>query len=110
MTIIDKNQTLQPPYGYRPHSIVADGAYLRAEYRQRIFKTGTETVIGENIVIIFLNDQGREVAQAITRNYWQDTRIETKVTAPIARWFRFRDGFLITLQGVWEMIRCLKNS
>jgi hypothetical protein len=108
MNILDKNQTLQPPDGFGdPVSVVADGAYLRVEYRQNIFKTATRTIIGKNVVNIFLNDQGREVARSVERKDYSLllAALAPKKKVSVSRRFRFKNGFLIVLEGLQEMFR-----
>lgn len=104
MEIFDKNQTLQPPEDYWVHSVSADGSYLRLEYRQGLCATGTTAVIGENTVVVFLNDAGREVLRTQREEVWLPS------PEPVGRWFRFRDGCLIVLGGLQEMMIWRKSS
>ena len=106
MRFLDKNQTLEPPEGYKFRSAETDGAYLRLTYFQTVYKPGTLQVIGENIVRVYLNDQGREVGRSIASYRWPEPVVEIMI-AP--RKFRFKNGFLIACQGIWEMIKCLKS-
>jgi len=97
MEFFDKNQSWQPPDGYTFQALLVDGAYLQAFYTQKIFKIGTTLVIAENRVIIYLNDQGREVAR---------TKIRADFPQPAAdvipkRWWE-------TLIQYYRRIKCLK--
>jgi hypothetical protein len=67
MEFFDKNQSWLPPDGYMFQSLLVDGAYLQIFYQQNIFKTGTTQVIATNRVIVYVNDQGREVARTTRR-------------------------------------------
>lgn len=111
MTFLDKNQTLQAPADYVLDSVVADGGYIRLDYRQNIFKTGTETVIATNTVTIFLNDQGREVGRRLERRDFSFmlAALAKPEPKPVSRWFRIKNGFLIALSGIEEIFRCLKK-
>lgn len=104
MTFEDKNQSWQPPENYKFYGACADGSFLRVEYRQIIFKTGTRLVIAKNIVVIYVNDQGREVARTFSRVSVPQT-VEVPTYAPVARRFRIKNGFLLGLQGIQEMFR-----
>jgi hypothetical protein len=105
MTILDKNQTLQPPADYLPVSFVADGAYLRATYRQLIVWSGTTVGRGWNVVMIYLNDQGREVVRCITREDLPASAAVAETAVPVARRFRLWNGWLLILQGLQEMFK-----
>lgn len=110
MIIYDKNQTLEPPEGYLSESLVADGAYLCATYRQVVFKSGTTVVRGHNVVTIYLNDMGREVARSVAKVYRPEPSFEPKVFVPAAARFRLRNGWLLISEGIREVIKCLKKS
>lgn len=108
MRFEDKNQTLVPPAGYTFRNAETDGAFMRLTYFQSVYKTGTQTVIGENVVTIYVNDMGREVGRTI--GSWRKPLHDVQVVpAPVGRGFRFKNGFLLALQGLWEMIKCLKS-
>ena len=100
MRFEDKNQTLVPPENYTFRNAETDGAYMRLTYFQSVYKPATRTVIGENVVTIYLNDQGREVGRCIGSVRWP---VETPVIVPAPRKFRFKNGWLLTLQGLKEM-------
>jgi len=100
MRFEDKNQTLVPPENYTFRNAASDGAYLKLTYGQSVYKKGALTVIGENIVTIYLNDQGREVGRCIGS---VRQPAETPVIVPAPRKFRFKNGWLLTLQGLKEM-------
>lgn len=106
MRFLDKNQTLVSPESYLFRSAAADGAYLRLTYYQSVYKAETTTVIGENIIVIYLNDMGREVGRSVASYRWPEPIIKI---VPAPRKFRFRNGFLIARRGIWEMLKCLKN-
>lgn len=59
MIVEDKNLTLQPPDGFRPESVEAQGAYLRLQYVR--FERSMATAHYWTRVTIYLNDMGREV-------------------------------------------------
>ena len=101
MRFEDKNQTLVPPEGYIFRNAETDGAYMRLIYNQAVYKTATRQAIGENVVTIYLNDQGREVGRTIGSVRYQYE--EPKVLAP--RRFRIWNGFLLALQGIQEMFK-----
>jgi hypothetical protein len=105
MNILDKNQTLEPPAGYVAHAVIAEGAYLRLEYRQVIFREGTIFVRGWNVATIYLNDMGREVARTIVQTYLPEPVTKPEAVVSVGRWFRFKNGFLIAIQGLQEMFR-----
>ncbi len=110
MILHDMNQSWWPPAGYEFQSIRPFGSYLEVMYQQKVYKTGTLTHahIQTNVVMIYLNDQGREVSRT-TEQYQVPQRTPEPVRAPISRWFRFRNGWLLALQGLQEMITCLKK-
>src|ERR1700676_3038443 len=97
MVFVDKNQTLQPPVGYKCVGVVANGAYLQVIY-----------ISGVSRIVVYLNDMGREVGRTETA-LPLPTPIKPK-QEPISRWFRFRNGWLIVLEGLTELIRCLNKS
>ena len=101
MRFEDKNQTLVPPEGYTFRNAETDGAYMRLTYNQAVYKTDTLQVIGENVVTIYLNDQGREVGRTVGSVRYEFK--EPKVLAP--RRFRIWSGFLLALQGIQEMFK-----
>ena len=101
MRFEDKNQTLVPPEGYTFRNVETDGAYMRLTYNQAVYKPDTLQVIGENVVTIYLNDQGREVGRTVGSVRYEFK--EPKVLAP--RRFRIWNGFLLALQGIQEMFK-----
>ena len=101
MRFEDKNQTLVPPEGYTFRNAETDGAYMRLTYNQAVYKPDTLQVIGENVVTIYLNDQGREVGRTVGSVRYEFK--EPKVLAP--RRFRIWNGFLLALQGIQEMFK-----
>ena len=104
MRFEDKNKTLVPPEGYTFRNAETDGAYMKLTYVQLVGKTNTGRVDGENVVTIYLNDQGREVGRTVGSVRYQFK--EPKVLAP--RKFRFKNAVLIVLHGLQEILRCLK--
>ena len=109
MIFQDMNRSWNPPENYVFTNIVVDGAYLRVEYRQKVYRTGTTKIVGENIVIVFVNDQGREVARSKQRVELPVLKPEPEVKPPLTRWARFCTGFYLVLAGLEEMIKCLRN-
>lgn len=106
MRFEDKNKTLTPPENYQFRNAETDGAYMRLTYYQTVYKEATSTVIGENVVTIYLNDQGREVGRCTGFVRWP---IEIPIVVPAPKKFRLKNGFLLALQGIQEMLRCLKS-
>jgi hypothetical protein len=104
----DMNRTLVAPAGYKFYGAVADGAFLRVEFRQPVFKPETLIVIARNIVVIWLNDMGREVARTYGQVFIQ-TPVKMSNLQPVARRFRIKNGFLLMLHGLQEMTRCLRS-
>lgn len=92
MIFIDKNQTLRPPEGFELHRFGAHGSYLRLEYWR-------EDQSRTDIVVVFLNDQGREVGRASwtievsppidwSENNLTHVQASNKVLASIKFWIR----------------------
>lgn len=101
MRFEDKNKTLVPPEGYTFRNAETDGAYMRLTYNQAVYKPDTLQVIGENVVTLYLNDQGREVGRTVG-----SVRYEFKAPKVLApRRFRIWNGFLLALQGIQEMFK-----
>ncbi len=102
MILHDKNKSWAPPNGYTLKKVVGEGAYLRITYiiheengEQHVYRT----------LDIYVNDTGREVMRVA------DTVVgyTIKSTTPpvsVSRWFRFKNGFLLALQGIQEMFKC----
>lgn len=107
MRFEDKNRTLEPPEGYAFKNAETDGAYMRLTYIQDVFKPATRQVIGENVVTIYLNDTGREVGRTYGGVRYKFH--EPRVLGPAPRKFRFKNGCLIVLQGLQEILRCLNT-
>lgn len=104
MEFYDKNLSWIPPENYKFSGVTPDGAFLRVQYRQPIFKTATRQIVAENIMTVFVNDQGREVARTWVRIDIPQPAPDALTSAPVARRFRIWNGFLIILEGVREMI------
>ena len=108
MILLDKNQTLQPPEGTL-HSVSVEGAYLLVEYHREIERT--PQFFTKAITVVFLNDQGREVARSLDqKQMWFPVLAETKPKPelpPVGFWYRFRAGFDLVLLGLWEMFASL---
>lgn len=102
MNIVDKNQTLEPPAGYDLCDVCAEGSYLRLAYHKNF--EGRHSSL-----VIYLTDMGREIARTIEEYQEPQSEPEPKAYAPIARRFRFRNGWLLLLEGIREIIRCLKK-
>jgi hypothetical protein len=105
MILHDMNQSWTHPEGYTFYGVVAEGAFLRAEYRQRVFKTGTIIHLGTNVVMVYLNDQGREVARTRTWRKSPPRMVEPLPQKYVRRRFRIWNGILIMLEGIQEMFR-----
>jgi hypothetical protein len=114
MNIVDINGWLKPSEGYQIDSVRAEGAYLRVEYKHmHPVDSDPDSFIWDREVI-YLNDTGREVARTQT-----EVRLPKEIRFPISQptpespavlsvgaWFRFKNGFLILLEGLKEMIQC----
>jgi hypothetical protein len=97
MKVTDKNETLQPPKGFEAYDVRADGAYLRLEYSQtKYVPDPTDKCMGQRMdgwttVVIYLNDQGREVLR---------TEVYTRMALPLPDaipkpwYFKFADMIL----------------
>jgi hypothetical protein len=111
MNIQDVNNWLVPSDGFTITSLSVEGAYLRVQCSQTVYKKDTTEILGWNQEDIFLNDQGREVVR--TRDFhgvinWGSE--PTPSPEPVGRGYRFKNGFLIALQGLEEMVKCLKKQ
>jgi hypothetical protein len=104
MELQDKNLTLAPPEGFDFHELAVQGAYFRVEYWQPEYKAGTTRILGYNKVAIYTNSMGREVMRTTVYEPVPTLAAVDEIT----RWYRFKNGFLIACQGVWEMSQCLK--
>ena len=101
MWVHDKNETLLAPGNFTLVSVRADGAYLRLEYGQKL-----EGCV--RCVVIYLNDMGREVLRTTDEIFM--SLVPTVTPPPVVHpWFKFKNGFLIVLQGVQEMMTCLSK-
>jgi hypothetical protein len=108
MILSDMNQSWRPPENYRFVNTTAEGSFLVHLYSERLFRPGTTEVIGTNYVTIYVNDMGREVSRTQYRVDVVPPRV--RMGSPnVSRSFRFRNGFLIALQGLQEMAKCLKK-
>lgn len=94
ITLRDMNQSWAMPENFQFHGIQAEGAYLRIEFRRPFAN-------GDDIVVIYLNDLGREVTRTMTTVYLPPPPL--KPSAPAGRRFRMYNGFLLALQGIQEM-------
>ena len=90
---------MDAPKGFTFKDVRAEGSYLRVEYWRRF-------VDGDDIAVIYLNDMGREVGRVINTIYLEPAPPEPP--EPVSRRFRFYNGFLIALQGLQEMLKCLR--
>ena len=105
MEFLDKNMTLEPPKDFTIQDVTADGAYLKVLYTQSFWENPLQR--GEHRVTVYLNDMRREVARSTSTIFAMP--IVEDAPAPVGRWFRFKNGFFIALQGVQEMLQCLKR-
>ena len=106
MKLQDCNQTLKPPVGYELDSVTATGGYIRAEYHEFIFDYGISEPI-KRVVVIYLNDSGREVARCIS-DHVSSREPELKPDIPVPRRYRFWNGVVLACHGLWEMTKCLR--
>ena len=103
MIFQDMNRSWNPPENSYFVNVVADGVYLKVKYCQA-------TATGENVVVIYVNDMGREVARSITEILRPVLPVDASIVhPPITHWARFCTGFYLTLAGLQEMIKCLKK-
>lgn len=108
MILHDTNKSWTPPAGYRLSSFDTRGAYIYVKYVQLFFKPGTRTALGQNVVIVYLNDQGREVARTEECERFPILS-EPEPPEPVSRRSRFLNGFYLVLAGLQEMTKCLKS-
>lgn len=99
MEFFDKNLSWTPPVGYIVRDVIPEGAYLTIVYDQCFYG-------GKHIIQVYLNDQGREVGRSLTTRVDPLPEVDQETPKPVARRFQFWNGFLITLHGVQEMLRC----
>lgn len=103
MIVKDFNQTLIPPPHYQPVEVRGEGSYLRLTYTK--YRSDRKCTYRDQVVI-FLNDQGREVVR--TEEIFTTVLQIPETPAPIGRWYSFREGFYTALLGLQEMGKCLK--
>lgn len=106
MILHDMNQSWTQPEGYRFVGVLAQGAFLMVLFIQ---DRDTPLCRAYHQIAIYVNDMGREVmrTEELSETYLP---LNKPAPAPVGRWFRFKNGFYIALQGFQEMIRCLKKS
>lgn len=108
MKLHDKNGSWAPPDGFELQGVSPCGAYLQLTYHQKAYRPNTTQVIHTHVVIVYLNDMGREVTR--TQQLFREPVCEPETIAkPVRPWFRFKNGFLLAVYGIWRMITCLKN-
>ena len=67
MILTDFNQTLHRPEGFDVMDVRGEGAYLRVEFNRTKYvddptdKCTGQMIVGWDAVVLYLNDQGREV-------------------------------------------------
>jgi hypothetical protein len=61
MTLIDMNHTWTPPEGHTFLEASVRGAYILVTFHQDTFFPNSTEVNGFNRIVVYLNDQGREV-------------------------------------------------
>lgn len=103
MTLKDFNQTLVRPDHHFVQDVKAEGAYLVVTFANW---ESTETIRTKNVVKIFLNDMGREVARTEEQFAYAIPQPEP---APVGRWYRFKNAFYLVLHGLEEINKCLKS-
>lgn len=105
MLLQDMNQSWTPPAGFVFQDVTASGAYLLVNYTQSFWENPLQQ--GWHQVVIYVNDMGREVMRTTDTLLAPPIREEEPEPLPVGRRFRFKNGFLICLQGIQEMIKCL---
>lgn len=104
MIVKDFNQTLVQPFDHQLREVHGEGSYLRLVYTHyRCDGRYSYT----NQVVIFLNDQGREVART-EETITTAAPPPPEIPLPVGRWYRLREGFYTALLGLQEMGKCLK--
>jgi hypothetical protein len=92
MIVIDKNQTLDPPNGFRLSAVYAEGAYIRLVFRaEKYYGSPSASDMprypyASSTVTIFLNDQGREVLRTQT-DWTQPQPVAPESTPKLSPWF-----------------------
>lgn len=112
LDLTDMNQSWRPPPGFNFAGVTARGSYLLVEYIRR--NAGDAVVRGGwTNIVIYLESQGREVMRTTETIYDLDVYPPRPSAPPepkpVPRRFRFWNGFLLALQGLQEMVRCLKK-
>src|ERR1035437_10341266 len=107
--LYDKNETLQAPGGFQLHHVSAQGSYLRLVYSLFIRHPETFVSVSEAIVVIYLNDEGREVIRTVDETFYPVELAPNPDPLPVSRWYRFCNGWLLALQGLQEMSKCLSR-
>jgi hypothetical protein len=108
MKFIDKNLTLDAPEGYEVDDVRAGGAYLIVDYkREDSAVTHEGGWVDYDRIIVFLNDQGREVGRQIVTA--GPDPILPEAAKPVKRRFRIKNGFLLILEGLEEILKCLRG-
>lgn len=106
ITLTDMNKSWHPPYGFEFTGVEPKGGYLVVRYERR--QAGDSIVRGGlQIITIYLQDMGREVLRT-TEEFLDPVIVPAAEPKPVATRFRFWNGFLLTLQGLEEMAKCLK--
>jgi hypothetical protein len=108
MILSDMNKSWKAPEGYTFQKVTARGAYLMVKYVRRQDVPGW---LVEDQIVIYVNDMGREVMRDEGLVSWPvpvAAVVESNPTL-VGRWFRIKNGWLIVLHGLQEMIKCLKK-
>jgi hypothetical protein len=103
MTLKDMNQSWKQPEGYRFAGVMSQGAFLMAVFIQ---DRDTPLCRAYHQIVVYVNDMGREVmrTEELSETYLP-LKPPVHAPAPVGRWFRIKNGFLIALHGLQEMFK-----
>jgi hypothetical protein len=108
--MIDKNRSWEPPDGYTLISVDSVGAFLRVTFGQIRHSPGTSVEIGAYEIVIYINDQGREVMRVTGWNSYSFDGQE--IDEPAQDWsgrlpdhVKASNRFTASVKFYWEQIK-----
>jgi hypothetical protein len=106
MKLRDINSWIHPPEDYLLVAVEADGNFIRLEYRQIIYFKDTTRVKGRSIVILYVNDFGREVLRTCDVDFYDpEPPPEPKVPVkPLTAWERVAFAFEFLIISLKEAL------
>jgi len=108
ITLHDMNQSWTAPEGFNFIGVEPKGGYLVVTFARRY--EGDAVVRGStDIVTVYLESQGREVMRTVEEFLDPVVVAKPPEPKPIPARFKFWNGFLLALEGLQEMMRCLKK-